>query len=131
MARLTLPKEEDARAPRLDELLDLLRLVDRRAKHLRPAVAWLAAASKLCDALHRHLQLDILIDLEPESWTHPIQVLPKPRCTHRELLDACRQRQRTATEEEQALLEGIEAKLIKAVRIDERARLRRETRRAS
>lgn len=129
MARLVRPREEDASAPRLDELLDLRRLVDRRAKQLRPAVAWLAAASEHCDALYKHLQLDILVDLEPESWTHPIQVLPKPRCANRELLTACRQRQRTAAEDEQALLEGIEAKLVRAVQIDERARRRREAQR--
>lgn len=140
MSRLVRPRQEDITCPRLDELLDLLRLVDAKRPSLRPTVAWLAAGSSHCAALQSHLQLDVLLRLDPTRWTHPSQVLPKPRCANIELLQACRHRQRTADEtpaeapddpgcdDEAGRLAAVEAKLIKAVAIDERARRRREDR---
>ncbi len=133
MAQLLRPRVEDAPCPRLDELLDLLRLVDTKRPSLRPAVTWLAAASEHFEALRHHLQLDVLLSLDADSWTHPIQVLPKPRCANIELLQACRLRRRNAEgddtdSDEAARLASVEAKLVKAVVIDERARRRREVR---
>lgn len=123
MARTIL--QDFAHAPGLDEVLDLVRLVDRKAPELRTTVAWLVAASAHADVLQRELQLDHLLKLEEDSWTHPIQVLPKPRCANSELLAACRQRRAKASGKDRERLAKAEEKLLRAVEIDDRARQRR------
>jgi len=129
VSRLLPRWEEEAVPPRLDELIDLLRMVDQQAPDLRVVAIWLAAASPLFEGLQPHLQLEELLAAEAGSWSHPVQVLPKPRCPHLELLQACRQRQRSSDDEnEAALLAEVETKLARAVAIEERARQRRERR---
>lgn len=114
-----------AHAPELDEVLDLVRWIEERAPELRTTVAWLAAGSPHAEVLRRELQLDFLLQVDDDSWTHPVQVLPKPRCTNADLLTACRQRRRKAEGRDKERLVKVEEKLLRAAQIDERARRRR------
>ncbi len=123
MAKIVLP--DFAHAPTLDEVLDLVRWIEERAPELRSTVAWLVAASPHAAVLQRELQLDFLLQVDAGSWTHPVQVLPKPRSSNEDLLEACRQRRRKAEGEARDRLAGVEAKLLRAKQIDDRARRRR------
>ena len=69
-------------------------------------------------------QLDQLV--AASGWSHPVQVLERPRAEFSALLRACRLRMQAAEGEELAQLEGVEAKLEEAVRLAASARRRRQ-----
>ena len=74
-------------------------------------------------------QLDRLISAEPTGWSHPSQVLFRPRVPYESLLRACTARSEILTEEESSYrgrLEGVRGKLALAVRIEASARRRRK-----
>lgn len=123
LARTILP--DFAHAPSLDEVLQLVRVVERGAPELRETVSWLTAASPHAEALQDELQLDSLLEFDPESWSHPIQILSKPRSRYPDLLAACRRRMTTAEGDMQDRLRGVEEKLQRAAQLDDRARRRR------
>jgi hypothetical protein len=67
----------------------------------------------------------------PVAWTHPSQVLPRPRIAYSDLLMACRMLATRVESEEEAYrtrLEEVQEKLERAVRIETSARRRREAR---
>lgn len=123
LAKTILP--DFAHAPSLEEVLDLVRLVTRRAPELRETIGWLTAASPHAEALQDELQLDRLLEFEPDSWAHPIQILTKPRSPFVNLLEACRRRLVKAEGEDHERLSRVEEKLERAMELEERARRRR------
>ena len=69
------------------------------------------------------IQLDQLI--AAEEWSHPVQVLERPRSDLRDLLAASRRRLRGLRGQEKARLVVVRQRLERAVRIAETARRRR------
>lgn len=134
-ARLLFP--ENTREPTLEELANLIRLLERSAPQWISAGQWLVGRSEHRSAVHAELQLDRLITAG-HPWSHPIQVLPRPRAEYAELVAACRRRLARAkdpptwieipgaTAEGVELLRDIEAKVARAVEIEEAAQRRRD-----
>ena len=91
-------------------------------------LARLLEASGKSPAVRVEIQIDRLLELDPAQWTHPSQALVRPIAGASELLEACRLRMESAGEEELGRLEAVEEKLARAVRIEDKARERREKR---
>lgn len=109
------------------ELLELLRLLQHKAPELYDTGRWLAEHSEIWQDAWVELQLDQLINADADSWNHPTQILERPRSEFDLLLASCVARRQSAqgTEDDDRLA-GVEAKLERAVKIAESARLRRE-----
>jgi hypothetical protein len=112
--------------PRAADLTALLRLVRAERPELLPLVQGLVWNSRQAPAAMVEIQLDQLI--AAGDWSHPVQVLERPRSDPRDLLAASRRRLRAARGEERARLVTVRQRLERAVRIAEAAR-RRRTRR--
>ncbi len=119
---------EHSRPPTVRELIALKRAVDRHGPSLATYLTSLLAASGKSPAVRIELQLDRLIELDPSLWTHPSHVLEKPIPDAAELLGACRLRMEEAGDDESERLAGVEEKLERAVRIEDKARERRKKR---
>jgi hypothetical protein len=112
--------------PRAAELTALLRLVRAERPELLPLVRELVWNSRQASAAMVEIQLDQLVTID--EWSHPVQVLDRPRSDLRDLLAASRRRLRTSRGEEKARLITVRQRLERAVRIAEAARRRRARR---
>jgi len=109
--------------PQLEDLTAFLRLVRMERPELLALASELVRSSELAAATMVEIHLDQLI--EAEGWSHPVQVLERPRSDFRALLAACRQRLREARGGEHNRLSEVRQRLERAVRIAESARDRR------
>ncbi len=114
-----------SRPPAVRELIALKRVVEARDPSLGGVLRRLLEASGKSPAVRVELQLDRLLELDPSLWTHPSYVLEKPISDPAELLEACRLRMAGAGEEKLGRLQGVEEKLARAVRLEDKARERR------
>ncbi len=119
---------EHSRPPTVRELIALKRLVDRHGQVLAGLLARLLEASGKSPAVRIQIQIDRLLEVDPSLWTHPSHVLDRPFADAAELLEACRVRMEEAGDEERGRLVGVEEKLARAVRIEDKARERRRKR---
>ncbi|MEM7353285.1 MAG: hypothetical protein AAF657_20990 [Acidobacteriota bacterium] len=126
LASTVLP--EHARPPSVSELVALKTRVERAGTHYAGLLEALLSASGAAPAIRIEAQLDRLLELDPTLWSHPAQVLDRPFCDAAELLAACRGRLEEAGEEVRPRLTAMEEKLVRTVRIEDRARERRERR---
>lgn len=109
--------------PQLEELTAFLRLVRTERPELLALASELVRGSELAAATMVEIHLDQLI--EAEEWSHPVQVLERPRSDFRALLAACRRRLREARGRERSRLADVRRRLERTVRIAESARNRR------
>lgn len=108
----------------LENLTAFLRLVRVERPELLPLASALANGSEFATATMVEIHLDQLIEVE--EWSHPVQVLPRPRSDFRALLAACRRRLRGVRGKKQrARLTVVRRRLERTVRIAESARTRR------
>ena len=117
------------REPEVAELGRLVRLVQHRAPELFPVAEALVLKSDRSDVILAELQLDRLLAELPDSWSHPVQVLDRPRAPYQALLEACDQRLDTPAETSEEILKSVRDKLARAVRIAATAQRRREQQR--
>lgn len=118
-----------AREPTVAELGRLVRLVQHHAPGLFPVAEALVLKSDRSDVILAELQLDRLLAELPDSWSHPVQVLDRPRAPYQALLDACDQRSEGPSETSEDVLASVREKLARAVRIAATAQRRREQQR--
>jgi len=116
---------EHSRQPEVEDLTRLMRLLKKEAKDLMPVGHWMVAASEQSAATLVELQLDQLVEAKPEDWSHPIQVLERPRAELPVMLRACRLRMLSARGDRRDRLLGVRDKLERAVRIAKSAEKRR------
>lgn len=116
---------EHARPPEVEDLTRLMRLIKQEGPQIEDIGLWLVAESEQSAATHVELQLDQLIETEPDNWAHPIQVLERPRADFEALLRACKLRLLNAHGARRERLEGVLKKLETSVRIAISARRRR------
>jgi hypothetical protein len=109
--------------PQLEDLTAFLRLVRVEKPELLTLANELVRGSELAAATMVEIHLDLLI--ETEGWSHPVQVLERPRSGFRDLLAACRRRLREARGGKHQRLSEVRRLLERAVRIAESARVRR------
>lgn len=109
--------------PQLEDLTAFLRLVRVERPELLALANELVRGSELAQATMVEIHLDQLI--ETEGWSHPVQVLERPRSDFRDLLAACRRRIREAHGRERSRLSEVRRCLERAVRIADSARVRR------
>jgi len=119
---------EPSRPPTVRELIALKRAVEHHGPSMTALLASVIEASGQSPAVRIETQLNRLLELDPALWTHPSHVLERPHSDVAELLGASRIRMESAGEEEKARLVGVEEKLERAVRIEDRARERRAKR---
>lgn len=117
---------DDARPPEVEDLTRLMRLIKQEGPQIEDLGLWLVAESEQSAATHVELQLDQLIEANPKSWAHPIQVLERPRADFESLLRACKLRLLSAQGPRRERLEGVHTKLETSVRIATSARRRRQ-----
>lgn len=123
---------EFVQEPDLDQLLQLMRLVKDQEPDLIDTATLLAASSPHAEALHVEVQLDMLVERNPDTWNHPVQILRRPRSPYGVLLAACRRRlKRSSSDDSVEFLKTAESKLLRAVELEEQARRRRQQRRAA
>jgi hypothetical protein len=116
---------EHSRQPDVEDLTRLMRLLKKEAKELVPVGRWMLAASEQSAATLVELQLDQLLEAHPEDWSHPIQVLERPRAGLPSMLRACRLRMLSAQGNRRKRLLEVRDKLERAVRIARSAEKRR------
>jgi hypothetical protein len=110
----------------VDDLTLLMRLIQREAPQLIPLGRWLVAASEQSVATQVELQLDQLEAARPEDWSHPVQILDRPRADLEAMLRACRLRLLSASDSQRQRLLSVSEKLQRAVRIASSAEQRRQ-----
>jgi hypothetical protein len=115
-----------ARPPAVEDLTLLMRLIQSEAPHLIPLGRWLVAASEQSAATQVELQLDQLETARPEDWSHPVQILDRPRADLEAMLRACRLRLLSASDSRRERLLSVSDKLERAVRIATSAEQRRQ-----
>lgn len=118
----------DAFEPEPDEVLAWLRWLRDEVPHL---LGWGEAAARMAmqgpDILIE-LQLDAL--LLHDDWTHPSQILPRPRPSLASLFEACIARMKKTKGPGWQDLYAVREKLERTLQIEETARRRRRARRA-
>ena len=114
-----------ARPPEVEDLTLLMRLIQREAPKLIPLGRWLVAASEQSSATQVELQLDQLEAARPEDWSHPVQILDRPRANLEAMLRACRLRLLSSSDHRKQRLLSVSDKLERAVRIASSAEQRR------
>ena len=112
--------------PKAAELTTLLRLVRAERPELLPLARELVWNSRQASAAMVEIQLDQLVAIA--EWSHPVQVLDRPRSDLRDLLAASRRRLRASRGKEKARLVVVRQRLERAMRIAEAARKRRARR---
>lgn len=119
--------ETETREPTFGELGQLVRVVQRGAPGLMGALQLLVLRSDHAEVLHAEIQLDLLLAEDPAAWSHPVQVLERPRAPYDALLKACEQRLTEPLAEESTTerLDSVRQKLARAVRIATTAKRRR------
>ena len=122
---------EFVQEPDLDQLVQLTRLVKDQEPDLIDTVTLLSASSPLAEQLHVEVQLDALVDRDPQTWNHPVQILMRPRSPYGVLLAACQRRLQKAERGSTEILRTVERKLRRALELEEKARRRRQQRRAA
>lgn len=123
LAAIILP--EYSRQPEVEDLTQLIRLLKKEAPDLVSVGRWMVAASEQSAATLVELQLDQLIEAKSEDWSHPIQILERPRAELPAMLRACRLRMLSAQGERRKRLDEVRDKLERAVRIANSAERRR------
>lgn len=121
--------EDFAREPSLDQLLQLMRLLKEERPELIDTATLLTASSRHAAAVYVEVPLDILVDRDPDAWGHPVQILLRPRSSWSVLLAACKRRLQRAKATSKQRLRSVEAKLERAIVLEERARRVRRRRR--
>lgn len=116
---------DHAREPSLEDLLELLRLLRSERRDLIDTATLLMAASPHAEGLRVEIQLDFLVERDPDSWNHPVQILLPPRSPYSALLDACQRRIESTGEDEEHALYKVALKLERAIVLEERAKRRR------
>ena len=115
------------REPSLDQLLQLMRWAKDQDPALIDSATLLAAASPHAEELHIEVQLDALVDPDPDAWNHPVQILARPRQPYPVLLAACRRRLGRAKDKGlKERLRTVEKKLRRTIELEEKARRRRQ-----
>ena len=123
LATILIPKY--SRPPEVEDLTHLMRLLKKEAPGLLSMGQWMVAASEESAATQVELQLDILLDAPSDSWSHPIQILDRPRADFPTMLRACKLRLMSAQGLRRERLQEVQEKLERAVRIAQSAELRR------
>lgn len=116
-------------APTTQEIVDWLRWLRDEDGRL---LAWGMAAARL-DATGSEILIELHLDelLMAEDWSHPSQVLVRPRPPWSLLLDACSARLEANDDASAAMrLRPVQEKLERAIRIEEKARRRRHNRKS-
>ena len=120
--------------PTVAHLTETIQLIRREAPELANLEPWLIYSSDLGFTATLEDQLEQLLEAEPDSWSHPSQVLERelntPWADLDSLLRACtlRRNYTEPSEAEAERLESVLRKLDYAVQIAQRAQERREER---
>ncbi len=121
LAPIVLPQVE---GPTPDDLVTLLRLLRDDAEDFFEIGKTLAHNSEHEQEAIAELCVDQL--MEYSNWEHPTQILERPRPDFGQLLAAAQARLKNASDSERDAVATMTAKVERAARIAESARVRRE-----